>query len=165
MKYVIMGVSGSGKSSVGEALSAASGMSYIDGDDLHPAANIAKMSAGIPLSDEDRWPWLEKVGQELASAKDGVIVGCSALKRIYRDHIRQAAGGDVTFIHLSGPKALIAARMRERSGHFMPGSLLDSQFAALEPPSSDEQAVTVSIDQPLTRIVADILDGIGKGKP
>lgn len=156
MKYVIMGVSGSGKSSVGEALSAAIGAPYIDGDDLHPAENIAKMSAGTPLTDADRWPWLDRVGNTLAAHDGTVIIGCSALKRIYRDRIREAAAGPVTFLHLAGPKALIAERMKHRSGHFMPGSLLDSQYQALEPPGADEQAVTVSIDQPLTAIVAEI---------
>jgi gluconokinase len=158
MKYVIMGVSGSGKSSVGEALSQAMGAPYLDGDDLHPAANIAKMSAGIPLDDDDRWPWLDKVGEMLASHAGEVIVGCSALKRSYRDRIRTAAGSDVTFIHLTGPKELIAARMNHRAGHFMPSSLLDSQFRTLEPPGSDEKAMEISIDQPLDGIVADIMN-------
>ena len=123
------------------------------------------MSAGIPLDDEDRWPWLEKVGECLATHPGAIIIGCSALKRIYRDHIRSAAGSEVTFIHLAGPKALIAERMKHRSGHFMPGSLLDSQFAALEPPSQDEKSVTVSIDQPLDAIVSEILGDLGGDKP
>lgn len=157
MKYVIMGVSGSGKSSVGEALSRAIGAPYLDGDDLHPASNIVKMSAGIPLDDDDRWPWLEKVGEMLAAHPGEVIIGCSALKRIYRDRIRKAAGSDVTFIHLTGPKELIAARMNHRAGHFMPSSLLDSQFKTLEPPAQDAKAMAISIDQPLDGIVGDIM--------
>lgn len=164
MKYVIMGVSGCGKSSVGEALSRTIGAPYIDGDDLHPAANIAKMSAGIPLDDEDRQPWLQKVGETLANHPGPVLIGCSALKRRYRDLIRTAAGEAVTFIHLSGSKDLIAGRMSRRSGHFMPGSLLDSQFAALEPPDPGEKTVTVSIDQPLQAIVAEIAGAIQGGK-
>lgn len=165
MKYVIMGVSGSGKSSVGEALSAAIGAPYVDGDDLHPRSNIEKMSAGIPLTDTDRWPWLDKVGETLRSRPGRVIVGCSALKRIYRDRIRQAADDKVVFIHLVGSKSLIAERMKHRSGHFMPGSLLDSQFAALEYPEADEDAVTISIDQSLGGIVSDIVKDLEGAVP
>ncbi|MBB4066632.1 gluconokinase [Gellertiella hungarica] len=164
MKYVIMGVSGSGKSSVGEALSAAMDVPYADGDDLHPAENIARMSAGIPLTDEDRWPWLRAVGEALRAHAGDMIIGCSALKRRYRDCIRQAAGEPVTFIHLDGPRGLIEARMQDRRGHFMPASLLDSQFAALERPDADEDAVTVSIDQPVEGIVADILISLAARK-
>ena len=162
MKYVIMGVSGSGKSSVGEALSAAIRAPYIDGDDLHPAENIRKMSQGIPLTDADRWPWLEQVGLRLRQEAGTVIIGCSALRRIYRDHIREAAGEAVTFIHLAGSKALIAGRMGARKGHFMPSSLLDSQFATLEPPEPDELSITVDIDQPVEDMVAGIVAAIGR---
>lgn len=148
-----MGVAGCGKSSVGEALSLRLGVPYRDGDDLHPPENVAKMRAGIPLTDEDRWPWLDRVAQVL-TREAPVIVGCSALKRRYRDRIRQA--GPVTFVYLQGSRDLIAGRMAERKGHYMPLSLLDSQFAALEPPGPDE-AITVSIDQPLEAIVRDVL--------
>lgn len=154
-RVVIMGVSGCGKSSVGAGLAARLGLNYRDGDDLHPPENVAKMRAGMPLTDADRWPWLDRVGQVLL-AEAPVIVGCSALKRAYRDHIRTAAGGPVTFVHLAGSQEVIAARMALRQGHYMPLSLLDSQFAALEPPAAEE-AITVSIDQPLEAIVADIL--------
>ena len=154
-RLVIMGVSGCGKSSVGAGLATRLGLNYRDGDDLHPPENVAKMRAGMPLTDADRWPWLDRVGQVfLANAP--VIVGCSALKRAYRDRIRTAAGGPVTFVHLAGSQEVIAARMALRQGHYMPLSLLDSQFAALEPPAAEE-AITVSIDQPLEAIVADIL--------
>ena len=154
-RVVIMGVSGCGKSSVGAGLAARLGLNYRDGDDLHPPENVAKMRAGMPLTDADRWPWLGRVGQVfLANAP--VIVGCSALKRAYRDRIRTAAGGPVTFVHLAGSQEVIAARMALRQGHYMPLSLLDSQFAALEPPAAEE-AITVSIDQPLEALVADIL--------
>ena len=154
-RLVIMGVSGCGKSSVGARLAARLGLNYRDGDDLHPPENVAKMRAGMPLTDADRWPWLGRVGQVfLANAP--VIVGCSALKRAYRDRIRTAAGGPVTFVHLAGSQEVIAARMALRQGHYMPLSLLDSQFAALEPPAAEE-AITVSIDQPLEALVADIL--------
>lgn len=154
-RLVIMGVSGCGKSSVGARLAARLGLNYRDGDDLHPPENVAKMRAGMPLTDGDRWPWLDRVGQVLL-AEAPVIVGCSALKRAYRDRIRTAAGGPVTFVHLAGSQEVIAARMALRQGHYMPLSLLDSQFAALEPPTAEE-AITVSIDQPLEALVADIL--------
>ena len=154
-RLVSMGVSGCGKSSVGARLAARLGLNYRDGDDLHPPENVAKMRAGMPLTDGDRWPWLDRVGQVLL-AEAPVIVGCSALKRAYRDRIRTAAGGPVTFVHLAGSQEVIAARMALRQGHYMPLSLLDSQFAALEPPAAEE-AITVSIDQPLEAIVADIL--------
>lgn len=157
MRMVLMGVAGSGKSTVGEALVARAGARYFDGDDLHPPANIEKMSRGEPLTDEDRWPWLTRVGEALAKAETPLVIGCSALKRRYRDHIRQTAGGQVVFVHLSGTREVIAGRMGARTGHFMPTSLLDSQFAALEPPQADEQAVTVDIDQPLEGVVDDIL--------
>ena len=154
-RLVIMGVSGCGKSSVGARLAARLGLNYRDGDDLHPPENVAKMRAGMPLTDGDRWPWLDRVGQVFL-AEAPVIVGCSALKRAYRDRIRTAAGGPVTFVHLAGSQEVIAARMALRQGHYMPLSLLDSQFAALEPPAAEE-AITVSIDQPLEALVADIL--------
>ena len=154
-RLVIMGVSGCGKSSVGARLAARLGLNYRDGDDLHPPENVAKMRAGMPLTDADRWPWLDRVGQVFL-AEAPVIVGCSALKRAYRDRIRTAAGGPVTFVHLAGSQEVIAARMALRQGHYMPLSLLDSQFAALEPPAAEE-AITVSIDQPLEALVADIL--------
>jgi gluconokinase len=155
-RIVIMGVSGCGKSTVGAALSDALGIPYREGDDLHPPANIAKMRAGEALTDADRWPWLDLVAQDLA-AQAPVILGCSALRRAYRDRIREGAGGPVCFVHLAGSPALIATRMAARSGHFMPASLLDSQFASLEPPEPDEEAITVDIDQPLDRLVEDIL--------
>lgn len=155
-RIVVMGVSGCGKSSVGAALSQALGIPYRDGDDLHPAVNVAKMRAGEALTDADRWPWLDRVAQELARLAP-VIVGCSALRRAYRDRIRAGAGGPVLFVHLAGSREVIAARMAARSGHFMPASLLDSQFATLEPPGPDEAAITVDIDQPMDRLVAEIL--------
>lgn len=152
LRAVIMGVSGCGKTSVGLALSARLGVSYVDGDDLHPAANVARMAAGIALTDDDRRPWLDRVAGVLA-AKAPVIVGCSALKRAYRDRLRAGAGGAVRFIHLTGPRDVIAARMAARTGHYMPPALLDSQFAALEEPGPDE-AVAISIDAALDMIVA-----------
>lgn len=150
-----MGVAGCGKSSVGAALAPALNARYIDGDDLHPPSNIAKMSRGEPLTDEDRWPWLEVVGNALTDP--AVIVGCSALKRAYRERIAAQAGAPVCFIHLTGSRALIGARLAARAGHFMPAALLDSQFAALESPTADEFAISVNIDQPMPRLIAEIL--------
>lgn len=155
-KMIVMGVSGCGKTTVGEALAARLVAGFKDGDDLHPAANIARMSRGEPLTDEDRWPWLTRVGEGLHG--DGIrIVGCSALKRRYRDHIRRVAGGPVTFIHLAGARDVIAGRMQARVGHFMPSTLLDSQFATLEAPGPDEGAVTVDIDQSLGAVIDAIV--------
>ena len=156
-RFVLMGVSGCGKSSVGGALAERLGATYVDGDDLHPDTNIRKMGAGIPLTDEDRWPWLQRVGEVLAEGGPMIFVGCSALKRAYRDRIRETTGLPVRFIHLAGARDLILSRMNARPGHFMPSSLLDSQFAALEPPTDDEGAVTVNIDQPLERIVTAVI--------
>ena len=158
-RIVLRGVAGCGKSSVGAALGAALGLPYRDGDDLHPPENVAKMAAGVPLTDADRAPWLADVGAALATDAP-LIIGCSALKRRYRDQIRAAAGGAVTFVHLAGTRAVIEARMAARQNHFMPVSLLDSQFAALEPPQPDEASLTVNIDQPLERVVAAILAGL-----
>ena len=155
--FVLMGVSGCGKSSVGSALAASLAGIYVDGDDLHPAANVAKMSAGIPLTDADRWPWLDKIGRCLTLADETALIGCSALKRIYRDRIRQVVGAPVSFIHLAGSRETIQRRLQARRDHFMPPALLDSQFAALEPPGADERAITVDIDQPLDQVVAAIL--------
>ncbi|MAW87033.1 MAG: gluconokinase [Phyllobacteriaceae bacterium] len=155
-KIVIMGVAGSGKTTVGEMLAAATGFPFIDGDSLHPAANIDKMSRGIPLCDDDRWPWLDAVGGALRDTAGPVIIGCSALKRAYRDRIRAASGKDTLFVHLAGNRALIGERMRARQGHFMPESLLDSQFAALEPPQPDENAITVDIAAPLDATIAGL---------
>jgi gluconokinase len=156
-RYVVMGVSGCGKTSIGRGLAAALEADFIDGDDLHPQANVTKMARGVPLTDEDRAPWLAVVAQRLASASVTTIIGCSALRRRYRDWIRADAGPDVVFLHLSGSRDLIASRMAVREGHFMPLSLLDSQFAALEPPGADERSITVNIDQPEQEIVAEFL--------
>lgn len=161
---VIMGVAGCGKSSVGAALADRLGVTYLDGDDLHPPGNIAKMSRGAPLTDDDRWPWLARVGQALR-AHPRRIIGCSALKRAYRDRIMAEAGGPVTFIHLSGPPEVIEARMSARTGHFMPPTLLASQFAALEPPGPDETAITVAIDQPFDAVIDTILGQLRPASP
>ncbi|MBV1702458.1 MAG: gluconokinase [Hyphomicrobiales bacterium] len=166
---IIMGVAGCGKTSVGEALAARTDWTYLDGDTLHSRENVAKMSAGIPLTDADRWPWLETVGQTFAKSTTRLsparlMIGCSALKRAYRDHIRAAAGAPVTFVHLSGTREIIEQRMRHRSGHFMPLALLDSQFAALEPPAVDESAFSEDIDQTLDAIVTEIAARLSQGQ-
>ena len=161
LRVVLMGVSGCGKSSVGAALSARLSVPYVDGDDLHPAENVAKMARGEPLTDADRWPWLDRVAGVLAD-RAPVIVGCSALKRGYRDRIRAGAGGPVRFVLLAGSRDLIAGRMAQRTGHYMPLSLLDSQFAALEAPSADEAAVTVDIAAPLPALVGAIAAGLAE---
>ncbi len=160
LRIIIMGVSGCGKSSVGEGLAARLCVPYRDGDDLHPPANVEKMREGTALTDEDRWPWLDRVAAVLADEVP-VIVGCSALRRAYRDRLRARAGGPVTFIHLSGSHELIAGRMAARTGHYMPPSLLDSQFAALEAPGADE-ALTIDIDQPLPAIITAALEGLSR---
>ena len=144
-RVVVMGVSGCGKSSIGAAVARALGARFIDGDDLHPPENIAKMAAGIPLEDADRAPWLARVGEVLTAPQ--TVVACSALKRRYRDQIR-AQAADVVFLHLYGSRDVLMRRMAARPGHFMPVSLLDSQLAALEPPTPDERHVALDIDAP-----------------
>lgn len=163
MRLVIMGVAGCGKSTVGADLSERLRIPYRDGDDLHSADAVGKMRAGIPLNDDDRWPWLDRIAAVL-NREAPLIIGCSALRRAYRDRIRSAAGGPVTFIHLAGDRDLIAARMASRSGHYMPLSLLDSQFATLERPGPDE-AIEISIDQPMDAVVAQILSNLGDVRP
>ena len=154
-KIVVMGVSGCGKSTFGQALAAALGVAFSDGDDLHPAENIAKMAAGQPLDDEDRAPWLARVGAQLAD-EAGRVVACSALKRAYRDTIRSHAP-NVVFVHLHGARALLQARMTTRPGHFMPARLLDSQLATLELPAVDERAIRVDIALPPEAQLGEVL--------
>lgn len=149
---VVMGVSGSGKSAVAAALAAALGLRFTEGDALHPAENIAKMTRGIPLTDADRRPWLDLVAAALAG---GGIVSCSALRRAYRERLRRGAGRPLAFVFLRGTEAVLAERMAFRTGHFMPGSLLASQLATLEDPSGEPGVVTVDIDRPLPEIVAE----------
>nr|WP_315267650.1 gluconokinase [Microbacterium lemovicicum] len=143
-RIVVMGVSASGKSTVGLALAAALGCAFTDADDLHPAANLAKMAGGTPLTDEDRWPWLTAVGRALADA-DRIVVACSALRRVYRDRIREAAP-DAFFVFLDADASVLHARIAARTGHFMPPELLDSQLALLEPLQSDEAGVRIDVD-------------------
>ena len=163
LAIIVMGVSGSGKSSIGEGVAARLGVHFIEGDALHPAANVEKMSKGIPLTDEDRWPWLEKIGQEIAASLakgKGIAVSCSALKRIYRERLRAAAGGHLYFVYLDGSKELLTRRMGERKGHFMPASLLESQLQTLEVPTGEPGVVTVDIDDTIDGIVDAALKGL-----
>ncbi|MEU1477523.1 gluconokinase [Streptomyces sp. NPDC001668] len=142
---VVMGVAGTGKTTIGPLLAARLGVPYAEGDDFHPPANIAKMSAGTPLTDDDRWPWLDAIGSWAhGRAGLGGVVSCSALKRSYRDRLRAEAPG-VVFVHLAGDRSLIEDRMSHRQGHFMPTALLDSQFATLQPLQEDEAGVVVDV--------------------
>ena len=161
--YVVMGVAGCGKSTIGEAFAKAESGLFLDGDSYHPPSNIEKMSKGQPLTDDDRWPWLETFAKELASRNGLVVGGCSALKRSYREFITISAGEPVMFIYLEGSRELIAGRMSAREGHFMPTSLLDSQFEALEVPTSDENAISVNIDADSASIVARIQAALKAG--
>lgn len=153
---VVMGVSGCGKTSVGERLASILGCRFIEGDSRHPAANVEKMRQGIPLDDADRWPWLDVLGAELGEDAR-TIISCSALKRSYRDLLRERAGRPMTFVFLQGTRTLLVSRMGAREGHYMPLSLLDSQLATLELPIGERDVVTVEIDQPLERIVSDAI--------
>ena len=158
MPLVVMGVSGSGKSTIAAALAGALGGIYLDADDFHPPANVAKMSSGTPLTDDDRMPWLRVVADEIAaqSAKGRLaVVACSALRRRYRDALREVAP-DLFFVQLDGTPELLASRIGARTDHFMPPALLASQLAALEPLEADEDGAIVSIDASVQHIVADV---------
>jgi len=153
---VVMGVSGAGKSTLGQALADELGVRFVEGDSLHPAANVAKMAAGIPLDDADRWPFLNEVATALsANRAEGVVVSCSALKRSYRDLLRSNAG-PIIFILPFLDRATLSGRLASRSGHFMPSALLDSQLATLDPPAADEEAVTVDGTLPVEAQVAAV---------
>lgn len=156
---VLMGVSGCGKTSVANALTHTLGWPYAEADDFHPQANKDKMAAGIALNDDDRWPWLESLKTWMSNnalAGNSSIVTCSALKRSYRE-LLAGAEGHVFFIHLAGDQELIASRMSMRVGHFMPATLLPSQFATLEPLEADEHGITLDINKNVPQLVAEIL--------
>jgi gluconokinase len=157
--FVVMGVAGSGKSLIGASLANSLGVDFVDGDNYHSAANIERMSSGVPLTDDDRAQWLGTLAAKIRDARDsdaGIVVACSALKRRYRDILR-AGAPDLKFIFLSGPGTLIAKRLANRSGHFMPPSLLDSQLAALEEPTPDENAWVCDIAKAPEELVAEII--------
>ena len=154
---VVMGVSGSGKSTVAAGIADALGLAFIDGDGLHSPENVARMQAGTPLTDADRWPWLGRIAARLADSEQwpaGLVIACSALRRAYRDRIRAGVPG-VRFVFLDGSAEVIRARMAQRSGHYMPESLLASQLATLEPPGADEPDVKrVAIERPADEVIA-----------
>jgi gluconokinase len=151
---LVMGVSGCGKSTIGEMLAEALSLPFADADAFHPPENVKKMSAGIPLTDADRWPWLDALGAWLAAEERGGVIACSALKRAYRDRLREWVPG-LFVVHLSGAPELIAGRQGAREGHFMPPSLMASQFATLEPPGADEEAITLDIASPPEGVAAE----------
>jgi gluconokinase len=158
--YVIMGVSGSGKSLIGAQLARALDVEFVEGDDLHPSENVTRMAAGIPLTDDDRHGWLVAIAARLRDAKRagaGLVVSCSALKRRYRDLLRSVGTADVRFVYLAGSRAMLAERLANRRGHFMPPALLDSQLAILEEPSPDERAWVCDISQAPDVIVGDLV--------
>lgn len=164
-RIIVMGVSGCGKTTIGDLVARELGVPFLDGDSLHPVENVTKMAAGTPLTDEDRWPWLATVGSELAKAGDGgLVLACSALRRSYRDAIRVQAP-DTVFLHLHGTKEVLKARTEGRTGHFMPPALLDSQLATLEPLDTDEAGFVVDIAAPVDEVVASALANIAAVVP
>ena len=163
-RWVVMGVSGCGKSEVGQRLASALGVRFLEGDAYHSASNVAKMAAGVPLDDADRADWLRTLQGEIAEAAargEGLVLACSALKRRYRDLLRAADPG-LRFAHLAGPRELIAERMGARTAHYMPPSLLDSQLRDLEPLQADEDGVLLDLRKPLADLTEDILHPQGR---
>jgi len=163
VSVVVMGVSGAGKSTVGRLIAARLDCPFRDADSFHPRANIEKMASGQPLTDEDRWPWLQAIAAwigEHRAASTSCVVTCSALKRRYRDLITDGQSADVRLVYLRGDMALIEARLKARKGHFMPPALLRSQFDALEEPAADEHAIAVSIDAAPQDIAKRAIEGL-----
>jgi gluconokinase len=160
LAIIVMGVSGSGKSTIGGKLAEQLGVTFLEGDQFHPKANIDKMTAGIALHDEDRWPWLDALGKgigDTARREGGVVNASSALKRAYRERLIKAAGMPIRFICLNGDRKLIAERLGKRRGHYMPPTLLDSQLADLELPGPDENALILDLAQSVDELVAAAL--------
>lgn len=158
---IVMGVTGCGKSSLGQSLAERLGRRFVEGDDLHPPANIRKMRMGAALDDTDRWPWLDAIGLEI-NRNAGAIVSCSALTQRYRDRLREPATRPLQFVFLDGDRAVLLERLMERKGHFMPLSLLDSQLQTLERPIGEADVMTISIDQPTEAIVEQVLGALAK---
>jgi carbohydrate kinase (thermoresistant glucokinase family) len=157
---IVMGVSGSGKSTIGALLAEALGWPFADADGFHPAANVAKMAAGQPLTDADRWPWLDAIAAHIGASRTAgqpVVVACSALRRAYRERLR-AGHGDLIFLHLAGAPEVIATRQAARQGHFMPTSLMASQFATLEDTAEEADAVTVSVSASPHEVLVAAID-------
>jgi gluconokinase len=155
---LIIGVSGTGKTTVGRRLAAVLDVPFLEGDDFHPPANIRKMSQGIPLEDGDRWPWLDALAAAVAArrASAGIVASCSAIKRRYRDRLRASIASPVVFVCLTADRATLAARIASRRGHFMPESLLDSQLAAFEMPDRDEQVRILTAGGPIEQLIAEV---------
>lgn len=157
----VLGVSGTGKTTVGKALSTRLNKPFLEGDDFHPPENVEKMSSGMPLNDEDRWPWLAAMAQHLRNHLDtepGAVVACSGLKRIYRDYLREQLNDQGTMVMLVGNLSLLEQRHRSREGHFMPPSLLKSQLETLELPHDSENILQIDIDASVNSIVEQILN-------
>ena len=157
MILIIFGVSGAGKTTIGKLLAEELGWQFYEADDFHPRANIEKMRSGLPLTDEDRWPWLERLREQIMrslAAKENAVLACSALKRVYREHLR--VSGDVKFVFLRGDYALIERQLRRRRGHFMSPALLQSQFADLEEPQPDEDVLTIDLGRSPQELVDEI---------
>lgn len=160
---VVMGVSGSGKTTVAQGISTAMGWEFAEGDDFHPEANLVKMHAGTPLTDEDRWPWLERIGDWISAreaAGESAVVTCSALRRAYRDVLRRGRP-HVRFLHVTAPAEVVQDRMEQRQGHYMPASLLPSQLALLEPLAPDEPGVVVSNEGSAAQVLDRALSALG----
>lgn len=161
----ILGVSGTGKTTVGQAVSSQIGKPFIEGDEFHPSENVKKMSSGIPLNDDDRFPWLAAIAQsarETAATHGGVVVACSGLKKAYRDILRQQASEEVIMVLLEGEPALLRQRHEGRKGHFMPPSMLDSQLDTLEVPTSDELVLSVHVDASISDIAHQVIEFLNK---
>ncbi|MGW8392759.1 gluconokinase [Pseudoduganella sp. HUAS MS19] len=163
-RWVVMGVSGAGKSEIGILLATELGVPFLEGDSIHPPENISKMSAGVPLNDADRAIWLQKLGAHIGAARnrgEGLVLSCSSLKRRYRDLLR-SADPELRFAHLHGEREVLEQRMRTRPGHYMPASLLDSQLRDLEPLQADEAGVCLDLTQSPQQLVRAILDTLGR---
>lgn len=158
---IVMGVTGCGKSSLGREIASSLDAPFLEGDEFHPEANIAKMSAGIPLTDEDRVGWLDLLAREIrqrAETGASVVMSCSALKKKYREQLNDVSGQDILYVFMDGPKEVIAARLDQRKGHYMPPSLLDSQLEALDPPGEDEHVIRVDLRKSIAEMLGDVMN-------
>ncbi|MFC4625674.1 gluconokinase [Daeguia caeni] len=162
-RIIVMGVSGSGKSTIGALLATRLALPFVEGDGLHPADNIARMRAGIALQDEDRWPWFDRVAEQLALAEQGVVISCSALKKAYRDYLREKAGAALHFVFLDTASVDLPSRLQGRTGHFMPVSLIESQLATLEAPENEDLVLTVDAAAKPDTIMAACINWLSKG--